>query len=205
MSKIEVGRYSGLLRRSLGMKGQQDVAADLSPELSPTWQLESDKPEWSYLKEVKELGFSERILANAGGGGRARIRNPGGSGILCVISHLRVSSNAAAILTARIGVTGLDLANGGIGVARDTRWRQTAFTQSAMALTFQSTPGTIGAGVGTLFVDQPVVLEPYIYEAVIILAPGFEVDWGSNTVNTNISCTAVWTERQLPPLEAAEN
>ena len=59
MSKIETGRFSDLLRRSLGMKGQELVSAELAPELSPTWQVESAlNQEWDWAKGVNQYTLS---------------------------------------------------------------------------------------------------------------------------------------------------
>ena len=86
MGSIEVGRFSDLLRRMFSMVGQLEVAAELSPEVSPTVELESaQNQEWDFLKGVKQCATSEEIAANAGAGGQFRLRNPPDSGTLATV------------------------------------------------------------------------------------------------------------------------
>lgn len=185
------------------MKGQQTVAAELSPEISPTIQLESSADiEWDFLKSVKRLGCSERIAANVAGGGQMRFRNPAGSGVLAVFDELRVHSNGAVRMTIQVIETGADLLNSALTVAMDTRWEQAAFAQqSAVLATFQNTT-TIGVGTGTIYTNVfHLERTDNIFNRQIVLAPGFAVGIGSVTSNQLFAGTAYWHERQLPALE----
>jgi len=203
MSKIEVGRYSALLRRALGMSGTEDVAGDLSPELSPTWELEGPTDEWSFLKDVREIGLGETI-ANGAGAGHFRIRNPPGSGVLAVIKPISVAGDGTSNNTAKIQELTADLTNTSLAAARDTRWlTQSTFSHSAMVLSFQNTGG-MSVGNGTIWLSRALASTEVAYKEEVILAPGFALTFGSLINNVSLFLTASWHERQLPALEGPD-
>lgn len=203
MSKIEIGRYSALLRRALGMAGVQEVAGHLSPELSPTWQLEGSTDEWMFLKDVRAMSMGESIASGAGQG-HYRIRNPANSGALCVITKLFVVPQGSNVITARIQELTVDLTNGGLATSRDTRWlTQSVFTHTAMVLSFQNTSG-IGVGVGTIWVARTLANTPAIFKEQVILAPGWAVTFGNTSNAVIVDLYASWHERALPALEGPD-
>jgi len=202
VSKIETGRYSELLRKALGMKGQQTVAAELSPELSPTWQLEGPTLEWEFLKSVKHLASAERINPNVAGAGQMRLLNPVNSGVLAVVDLVTFNAGATLEYTIRIIAATAGLLNSALTVATDTRWETVpAGQQSALLVTFQNIT-TIGVGSGTIFRPQQLVANAFNrFDIPVVLTPGFALDFGSRNANQTVSLGVYWHERQLPPLE----
>ena len=202
MSKIEIGRYSALLRRTFGMKGTEMVAAELSPEISPTVQLEhADDPEWDFLKDVRNCAVTERISANAAGGGQMLLLNPPGSGVIAVIRTLIFAGTGTIQITARLLVNPAPLVNSSLTVALDTRWETTAvLTQSALTASFVNN-AAIGTGVGTVYLNQTLASRPQTWNARIVLTPGFGLAFGAITVDQVVHASAYWHERQLPALE----
>jgi len=205
MSKIEIGRYAALLRRSLGMSGVENVASHLSPEVSPTWQLESADDQWAFLKDVKVMGVTEFVQAGVGAASFSRIRNPVNSGVIAIIKFLTAQPGAAAAMAVHVGPQTVDLTNTSLGAARDTRWPVSpTANQSAMRITFEFAGAAPTLGGGTLLRVLNVGNVPMEYPFDIILTPGFAVDWGGTTIDVAMNVMAVWQERNLPALEDGE-
>jgi len=203
MSKIEIGRYSALLRRTLGMKGTSDVATELSPEISPTIQLEQAlDPEWDFLKDVRNVGVSERVAANPAGAAQMLILNPPDSGVVGVFDILLMSGiTGTAEFTARLFANPAPLLNSALTVALDTRWGATAtLANAALTATFVSILN-IGTGAGTIFRHSILVNRLLPFKPRVVLTPGFGLAFGTLTVNSTVFLSAYWKERQLPDLE----
>lgn len=120
--KIELGRYSDILRRLLAGKDQV-VAAELAPEISPVFVLESDRPEWAFLGGERLGCVAITQAATALARSTCRIRNPANSNALLVIEELYVGIDTTADQVAiRMGEGTADLATVGIVSVRDRRW-----------------------------------------------------------------------------------
>ncbi len=202
MSKIEIGRYSELLRRSLGMKGQEIVSGDLSPEISPVLELESAADqEWDFLKAVKQCSCAERVQANAGGGGHARLRNPPDSGVLLVVSQLIMRLAIVADVAVNFQQSTADLLNTGLTTARDGRWNQSTLSQSAARFSFTAASGAVPTAAGTVFRSAILANTTLILGLQLILPPGFAVEFGCLNPSIQVDLGADWKERALPRLE----
>jgi len=204
MGSIEVGRFSDLLRRMFSMVGQLEVAAELSPEISPTVELETAaNQEWDFLKGVKQCSTSELIDANAGAGGQFRLRNPLGSGVLATTHELTMTGGVAGQRWAiHVGPQTGDLVNTSLTTARDGRWRQPGALQASVLIaSFQNAVGTVPTGVGTVARWSTVANVSESYFEQIMLAPGDGVTFGSLTANQAVRITASWHERAVQPLE----
>ena len=202
MSKIEIGRYSDLLRRALSMVGQLDIAAELSPELSPTWQLEAATDEWQFLKGVKVCSAAERILANVGAGGQFALRNPAGSGALAVIDDISLTANSVNDFVITVQTSTVDLANTALSVVRDLRWPVTGAAGQAMMLpTFQNAVGAVPVGAGTIHAVRTIGNTRADYKQQVVLPPGTRVVFGGLVVNVAVQASIAWHERGVQPLE----
>lgn len=203
MSSIEIGRFSDLLRRSLGMKGQTSVAADLSPEVSPTIELESaGSQEWDFLKQLRQLGMAQSIAANVGAGAQLMMRNPAGSGVIAVISEIRIIPSGAATLALTFDRVLVDLVSTALTVARDSRWLPSVIGQQAtMVVTFANATGAVPVGNGTLYVGDQAAGTTFQWTNQIVMGPGSRVIFGSTSANVEVRVSASWRERQILPME----
>jgi len=204
VSKIETGRFSELLRKMLGQKGQEIVAGELSPEISPIFQLEAAFPdlEWYYLKGVKAIGFAQQIPLNVGFGGHARITNPVASGVIATISRVAITCTGAIEWVVNIQNSVTLLATNALPAARDGRWPRTAsLTQSALLATVTSASGVVPTGAGTLHRAHLLPTSLGVYREQVVLPPGFSLDFGSLTGNLTVNLMAEWSERPVTPLE----
>lgn len=203
MSKIEVGRWSELLRRALGMAGTEMVAAELSPEVSPTWQIESDSADWQFLKAVRLMGSSLSRSAVAAEFNRFHLVNPLTSGMLAVVEQIDYSSvDLTGDVLIRIDNTALaTLAAVGTSVPRDNRWEFPA-PSSGSPLVFSVGNAAAGLSDGFLLhIGQVLASVNFRWENHIVLVPGTSIQFGSGIVNTGTRGSVQWRERRLPFLE----
>lgn len=203
MSKIEIGRFSELLRRTLGMKGQQTVAAELSPEVSPVIELESaEDQEWDFLKGVRQVSWSAQIAANVGAAGQGQLRNPPGSGVLAVVTNIEMAGVSAQQFAITFNRETIDLTNTALTVARDGRWQTTSiFQQSALIATFRNATGAVPVGAGTIYISGRDVRVPVHYSQQIVMPPGSNLIFGGISANDIVWVSCDWHERQIPALE----
>ncbi|MFQ1042880.1 hypothetical protein [Gilliamella sp. CG16] len=202
MSKIEIGRYSDLLRRALSMVGQVDIASELSPELSPTWQLEAATDEWEFLKGVKICSAAESVLANVGAAGQFVLRNPLDSGALAVVDEITFAASVNQDYVITVQTSQVDLVNTALSVVRDLRWPMTGVAgQAAMLPTFQNAVGAVPVGAGTIYFTRLLGNTLGIYTKQIILPPGTRVYFGGLNANVGVRFSIAWRERGVQPLE----
>lgn len=206
MSKIQVARYSSLLRRFLSLAGVEFVTEELAPEISGVMVLENDRPDWHFLKNERLMSFVGSIgPSGAFAGPTARLRNPTGSGIIAQLGRSYWSAGAGRS-TCRISLNALntDLANPLSGNPLDTR--QIAIS-SAMVCSSTSVLGPVATGSVWLgAIGDPAV--PEFNNAVpvdvpIVLTPGHVADFGIDSVtDRTLFFSIYWVERALAPLEA---
>lgn len=193
---IQVKRYGQILGRLLSMSGVEDVAGDLSPEISPVLVLEADRPEWLFLAGQFLLAGAGVQVALAANPSFFRIRNPVGSGIIAVVESIDVS--AAAIITdgvATIGTATIDRANVMGSLVRDTRWGSIVGT----CLVSNDNGGSVGSGIERF--RAPINTGYRFNNMPVVLAPGSHLDYGANDSNIELHVNIRWRERPAEPYE----
>lgn len=199
MSKIETGRFSDLFRRLLSMKGVTEVAAELSPEISPVFVVESERIEWEFLKGQRPIAAVMVVGPLAANPSTSRLRNPAGSGVLASFDGIVLSTDPlATTFSVFLNTQLVDLAAVAplVPVARDTRIPALA---KASAL-IQSGANVPGVGSNILNGRMPGD-EPFYFPLKFVLTPGHSVDINTETVNQPHRVTAWWTERHIDALE----
>ena len=200
MAKIETGRFSDRLRRSLGMKGVVDVAGELSPEVSPVIVLEDNSLEWQFLQQVKACCSATLEPANAGFESVVQWLNPAGSGIIAVFSHVGVSVGPVININFGYALVAAALPTAGATAVRDHRW-STAADPTSVRVSRDNT-GTVIALASSIFITRSPANRPFSWEQPVVLLPGEALQLGSGgSLALDIRATAVWTERALPALE----
>ncbi len=203
MSRIQTGRFSQLLRRFLDQKGTEVVASELSPEISPVFILENDRPDWLFLKGERLLSFSTQSVSVATLGPTFRLRNPPDSGMLGTVSLVTWSSDTVGAASIRITISNNDLAGGFIAsTARDGRNLQSlGINKAAMIVSFNATIAPVG---DLMFTTRVPIDIPFFFSEPVVLSPGRALDVGGITNQSEgVFGSMHWTERALPQIEAA--
>ncbi len=215
MGKIEQGRFSSLLRRYLAMVGQSNVADELSPEISPGLTLESERPEWAFLKGEKLMSCPLNVTGAALTLSSFRFRNPSTSGVVAIFGgapnggasfEMTVDAqagNVGAVQFQSRPDSGADLTALNAAIPRDTRFPNVAANTSALILS--STNNTVGA-VGDIFhggLSSFQLANVLRFDFTFVLTPGFELNVVFPVANTSVRGGALWLEKRLDQLEVS--
>lgn len=199
--KLGVGRYSNMLARFLTGTATLDVVPELSAEISPVFILESERPEWEFLKGGKSPNCSISVSSSAVANGTCRLRNPSGSNVLAVIEAGDVTiATAAQQLVIRIGTAAADLATPATQASRDTRFG-TGLGAGALKASFDAV-----AASGTVLYETPMAAATRVLLPIfpIVMAPGSSLDLSITlAVIATITVNLRWRERELTRYEGA--
>jgi len=205
MSKIERGQFSSLLRRYLGMTGTSDVVDELAPEISATFTLEAERPEWEFLKGQRLMSITTQVTAVAAKQSVVRIRNPATSGVVAIFTHWSITTpfTTGVVYTwftlTRETDPAVDLVDGVATIARDTRLPTTqgsALIASKEALDAPSGTAWHNAGTETGIPYQ-------LNGPSFVLTPGHAVQLVGSEDNIALFLAVHWLEKRLDPLEAS--
>lgn len=196
MSKIERGQFSTLLRRYLGMTGTSDVVDELAPEVSATFVLEMERPEWEFLKGARLLGHAASVPALAANNSAVRYRNPANSGMVAIFTHLNVGGVLASLYTMTHGAQAGDQATiNGYGI-RDGR--QTPIGGAIIASSGYAAPG--GNAIGACILPANNTF-PMLNQTAVVVVPGWALNVSMSTVNSDLYTSTHWLEKRLDDLE----
>lgn len=185
-NEIDEGGLNAVLTRRLGMPGGSP-APSLAPEIMPQLVLESDRPEWGWLKG--EMRCSGYFYAGAVAGQYAYIQfyNPPSSQSIITIDYVE-NIDANDILVQRSAASILAAGSTLYGGVNDLRFRfrtmqlQTTTVNSAV---FPASQGT--------FCSLSSILHPF--NGAIVLPPDSLAIITAADVNHNIACNVRWYER----------
>lgn len=184
-NEILEGGLNQLLTRRLGMKLGSPAPA-VAPEVFPSMNLESDRPEWGFIKGEQLMGYGELIAAGtAADYGQCWLINPVGSGTLITITRISATTagNHARIRTARSVDAGAAVGSLRTNGWMDTRWagsgvlllRRVAITLPV--LTYRE----VGMATNQMAFEKPIVLGPgttcHFYGETPATAFSFDVQW----------------------------
>ena len=196
-NKFGTGRYDAILGKLASVSGQLEIAAQLSPEVSPVLVLESDRAEWLYLGNQRLMGGRIAVAAQAASPSVGRIRAPSNSAILGVIELIIISSTSAIEASLRLGTATADRATALTVSPRDSRWQGT-LTAGALKM---SQDNAAFAGNEFLEVSLAANTPLYIKPAGIVLVQGNHLDLGTTTLNVPFNATVFWREREIGQFE----
>lgn len=174
--RIELGRYSDILRRLLNLGGKQIVADELAPELSAVLVLEDDRPEWLFPSQY----FTATGLPVTIGAGLSavRFRNPPGSGVLMVCEAVLVRVGVAETVSFRVHSGAANLGTVSDDKVLDLRFG--AAQLSPLVVSSSNAAAAIGSGVYSLELAAatPTVFPPApVKMPLCIMGPdtGFDI------------------------------
>lgn len=196
MSQIQTGRYSDLLRRFLGMKGVTDVSAELSPEISPILVLETERPEWEFLKNEKLMSAVFALGGVVAENTVFRLRNPTGSGVVAVIARIEFSTDATTAFIVERDDDNGNLATVTPTVSRDTRLP----VLNASVLVASGDTNVVLSGESWL-TGRTIANVTNQFPAPFVLTAGNEIDIASIATNVVVRGFVHWRERRLDAME----
>lgn len=179
------GRFSTALQRFLGIRGSAP-APQLSPDVVPTLEIDSDRPDRQYLLGVYRAGVQTVTPAVVGRFAGFAVFNPANSGSLIMIEDCTYSSaTSAQVVIRQLQLTGAVVQ----ARAMDGRWGITS-SPTAQVSTGDS------AGLPP---EAPIMLlsagSVTRIPVGIVLPPGFGMEVDCRTANTQATLDCRWTER----------
>ncbi len=198
MNDIQVGRYSAILHKLLGIS-EGSPAPTLAPELLAAIALEVDRPEWAFLAGER-LCIGYGIQAAVGGQlGHVQLINPIGSGVLAVVQEILVSTSAT--MAVRIGQ--LDTPLGGASAsAYGYRERRLPAGVQTTACDV-NTDSSVGSQITTELTHLPVLVNvTNQFKIPWVLSPGTGVCVRGGSADVQANVNYVWTERAMEPAES---
>jgi hypothetical protein len=204
VARIEIGRWSELLRRASGMAGVEIVSSEMSPEISPVFVVEGDTGDWDYLKHKKLFACQFSVPASVGEFSHWQLRNPPTSGTIAVIERITASTTASDYTRLMLNKVTTDYTTAAYPVVQDTRWQTYPgpplnFNVSSLKATHE---GDSGVGAGSIFSQQRLISNtPWTFVGPLVLTPGYALSGQNTTYNLAMSVTVQWSERKLQPLE----
>ena len=184
-NEIDEGGLNGILSRRLGMPGGSP-APSLAPEIMPQLVLESDRPEWGWLKGEMRCAGSFSVAASAGNTSYVQLYNPPTSRSIVTIDY--IENNVADDIVVRRHDTSVVVAGTLVyGGVADLRFRF-----RTMQLQTSTVQGAIPASQGT-FAALNATLHPW--DGAIVMPPDSLVIVAGATTNTVCSFNVRWYER----------
>lgn len=197
--KIEIGRYSDILRRLLYGK-EQTVSAELAPEISPVFVLENDRPEWKFLAAERLGAVAFTQTAGAAARSTCRIRNPAASGALLVIEDMFVSiDTTASAIAIRLGEITTDLATVGIVTVRDRRFGD---IQCSCVASRDNAASALTRGIWHH--SMLITTAPVRVPLSVVLGPGSAIECTSIANNVGLFWSVTVRERPIGRYESPQ-
>lgn len=192
-------RYSRGLARILGLE-EQDGVTTVAPELMPVLAIESDRPEWAFLKdEVLGVGRTE-VAAVANQTSFVQLFNPSGSNVLIVIEQIAVGAGVAAFARVRSHAAALGATTG------DENFRDLRRRGNTGPLVAELRSGNQAAQLSGFALETArIVASTYmpLFSAPIVVSPGTGISVQSDAPATGVGLEVFfrWSERGAALIE----
>lgn len=194
------------------MAGQQHVADELTAEISPGFTLESERPEWEFLKGAKLMSAPLNVAGAALTLSAFRFRNPAQSGVVAIFGGEPNGGPAVEITLQLVGGgtasvqfqsqpdSLVNLSATLAAIPRDTRYTNVAANTSALVC---SQTNNLVVGAGDIFHGGAAAtfLDPLKFYFTFVLTPGNELNIVCVDANTNTRGGIMWLEKRLDQLE----
>lgn len=201
MAKIEVGRWAEQLRRMFGMAGVDQVAGDLSPEISPVVVIDTPTADLAFLKSERQVFFAITVAAAAGFNSKVRIRNPPASGCMALMKLIVMTSPSTANLRINVNQFTTDLTPADTTVP-DPRWGALGLAIPASTLVASGSADQASDPGGEPLLEQLTLSNtPVRMDQAFPMLPGVGIDMGHTATNITLRVWATWIERGFPELE----
>lgn len=193
-NEIQRAGLNGALHKTLSMK-EGAPAPILATEISPGLTLESDRPEWGFLKGeyrwIANAEFPAGVAANI----RWLLQNPANSGAIAVVEGITWVADLVTTTPVRLRINkprAAQLATVQSVVATDSRaLTATLLAPVPLVLTAQSVAGSNGGVViASLHAAQKQVF--FLLNSPVILGPDSELGLEVAIANGTNCCPIFW-------------
>lgn len=196
MNRIGQPRFSGLLQRFFGMKGEVNPAPILAPEIAPSYDVnQMDDPTLLYLRG--ERRFAAYVNIGAGGAGNwsaAQLRNPVDSNTLAIVEEQFLFCSTINVLAAlQIGLAAY--VNVQAPSPLDSRFFD-AGTNYRPACGVTSSTALVASPAGFV-IDTQLQTQVQRITRPVVLSPGFSMTWYPNLANSALIAVIYWRERVI--------
>jgi len=181
------------------MKGVTEISAELSPEVSPVFILEAERPEWEFLKGEKLMASVFSVTGVAAVNSAYRLVNPATSGVIAIITDIFffVDVNGAVSIFERNATQG-NLAAILPTVSRDSRL-PILNASSCIA----SVATNIAASGEAFIISQILANTREHWQPNYVMGAGQQLQISTTGVNITLRGAVWWKERRLDVLEEA--
>lgn len=205
-AKIGEGKHAELVRRFLNITGTLLAPFDeVAPELTAALILESDRPEWEFLRGVRYpcaagLTFGAGVAQQT----KWRLRNPTNSGIIGVVEAISGQVIQTTRLLAGIQRTTTNANSVATSRVLDSRWPSTATPSIGSALVFSGQNTALADLATTITLTDVPANTHFNFErrALAVITPGFALDVATD-VAVAATCAFLWREKPSNPAELA--
>lgn len=180
------------------MKGQEMVAGELSPEVSPVIVVEDNSAELQFLQGVRLCTSVMAQPAVASQTSLFRIRNPAASGVIATVTYLSMTANITITLNVGYGATQTELGTVGATAVRDGRWSRPTNPTALIASRANNVAINLQSSLWVARFLQDTMVQ---FKESFVLLPGESIELGSPSNNVALQTAIYWAERQLPALE----
>jgi hypothetical protein len=198
--KLGWGAYSEFVRRLTNAPQGEWGPAEVSDEFAVAFVVESDRPEWAYLRGERLCSGTATQVSSIITSPYVQLFNPFDSNVLVVLHKAHALSDSLQV-QAYIG----DFIGGGIEVSarvRDSRLDQNPAAQIRRGT---SAPGVLNELGKLHLVGMDMRPSPamgsYVWDQPVVLTPGWGFTLEGLGVNDTLIATFHWSERALRPLE----
>lgn len=190
-------RWNSPLIRFFGMKIGSAAAPSLSPEIAPSFDVnQQDDPTLYFLRGENLFQVAFQVAAAVGNYSQANIRNPAGSGVLCVVERVMINCGAATYGLGKIVADPGDYASVPGAIPADTRFAGVN-QNSPIRVTSQN---TLAVGMSTPW-SMAQLAQNTPAHTRLILSPGFALILQSASVNTLMTVEVTYKFRAIPAEE----
>lgn len=193
-----IGEYglNDVLTKRLTTPGGSN-APSVAPEIFPVLALESDRPEWSWLKGEILAARYGTVAAVAGQFSAMQYYLPTNARTVAVVKNIRTHNNTAIVIARLVGISGgLAGWTGRTTATCDTR----AGGQNTAVICEDIQNIASPSQFPTMTILNATNQE---YEQPIVIAPGGSLGIIGAAVNTALQVSITWYERPAQPGELA--
>lgn len=209
-NQISTGRFNSLLIRLFGMKISGAAAPSLAPEIAPSLDVNQyDDPQVFFLRGDRlAFGYVSGAAPGVNNYRYNGIVNPTNSGVLCVVTRIRVHSSTTGsvlgLVSPQAPAIGGTPSNS--RQFRERRWAATVNQPTCTLNTLATTqsPAALPSGQCALYTLPTSNVAVEVVQPGIVLPPGFDFQLAHTTIQTpDLITNFEWIERPIPAEELA--